>query len=134
MSARKNAKAGRLNLPPGAGRAGEAAAEAHLRSLGWRVIARNYRVREGEVDIVALDGDTYVFVEVKTRRAGNTTYGTPEESLTEAKKARLIASAQSYMAEKGLESAEWRIDLLTVELSPTGRLLSVKLLPNAIGD
>jgi putative endonuclease len=134
VPAPKSGKTGRLRLPPGAGRAGEAAAEAHLRSLGWRVLVRNYRVREGELDIVALDGATYVFVEVKTRRLGPQAYGTPEESLTGAKKARLVAAAQSYLAENGLEDRDWRIDLVTVELSGTGGVMRVELFRNAVGE
>jgi putative endonuclease len=123
-----------LNLPPGPGRAGEAAAESHLRSLGYRVLVRNYRTREGEVDIVALDGETYVFIEVKARRGSVLKFGQPEESLTRAKQARLVAAAQSFLAEKGLADADWRIDLVAIELDRAGRVARVELFKNAVTD
>ena len=62
-----------------------------LQEKGCRLVDANYRCRWGKVDIVAQDGDELVFVEVRTRRG--TQYGTPEESVTEAKARRLIASA-----------------------------------------
>ena len=74
---------GTLRLPSGTGRAGEAAAAAHLRRSGYKIVARNYRVREGEIDIVAEHSGDLVFVEVKARRSG--AFGKPEESLTEDK-------------------------------------------------
>lgn len=122
-----------LNLPPGPGKAGEAAADAHMRSLGYKVLARNYRAREGEVDIVALDGDTYAFVEVKTRRASGLAFGAPEESLTRAKQTRLIAAAQSYLAANGLSGADWRIDLVAVELDRAGKVTRAELFKGAVG-
>ena len=61
---------GTLRLPSGTGRAGEAAAAAHLRRSGYKIVARNYRVREGEIDIVAEHSADLVFVEVKARRSG----------------------------------------------------------------
>ena len=129
---KKRAKKGRLNLPPGPGRAGEAAAEAHLRSEGYRILARNYRTREGEVDIIAWDGDVVAFVEVKTRRSPTMKFGAPEESLTRAKQAHLIAAAQAYLAENALLDADWRIDVLAVELDRAGRVLRADLLKGAV--
>ena len=90
---------GTLRLPSGTGRAGEAAAAALLRRSGYKIIERNFRVREGEIDIVAEHSGDLVFVEVKARRSG--AFGKPEESVTEAKKARLVAAAQAYMAGRG---------------------------------
>ena len=77
---------GTLRLPSGTGRAGEAAAAALLRRSGYKIIERNFRVREGEIDIVAEHSGDLVFVEVKARRSG--AFGIPEESLTEAKKSK----------------------------------------------
>jgi putative endonuclease len=131
----RRASSGRgLNLPPGPGRAGEAAAESQLRSLGYRVLVRNYRTREGEVDIVALDGETYVFIEVKARRGSVLKFGQPEESLTRAKQARLVAAAQSFLAEKGLADADWRIDFVAVELDRAGRVARAEVFKGAVGE
>lgn len=121
-----------LNLPPGSGRAGESAAQAHIRSLGYEILALNFRTREGEVDMVARDGDTLAFVEVKTRRQFR--YGLPEEAITAAKASRIKATAQTYLAEHGITQADWRIDLVAVEMDPAGRPTRVELIRNAVTD
>ena len=77
---KQHKESNRLNLPAGAGRAGEAAAANILRSLGYEVIRTNFRVREGEIDVVTRLGGQTVFVEVKTRRSSS--FGLPEESLS----------------------------------------------------
>ncbi len=121
----------RLNLPNGAGRAGEAAAAHILRSHGYEILRTNYRVREGEVDIVAHLGVQTVFVEVKTRRSGS--FGLPEESLSRQKARRLVAAAQSYLAETGAEQEDWRIDLLAIEMDAAGHVLGSNIIENAVG-
>ena len=121
---------GTLRLPSGTGRAGEAAAAAHLRRLDYKIVERNYRVREGEIDIVAEHSGDLVFVEVKARRSS--AFGKPEESLTEEKAARLVAAAQTYLADRGLEQADWRIDLVAVELDRAGRAERVEVIRDAV--
>lgn len=129
-TARKSRATNRLNLSDGAGKAGEAAAVSILKSRGFEIIRTNYRVREGEIDVVTkLNGQT-VFVEVKTRRSH--AFGTPEESLTPKKSERLVAAAQAYLAETGAEQADWRIDLLAIEMDSTGRVLRSNLIENAV--
>lgn len=127
---RKAAK--RLTLPDGPGRAGEAAAANILRSGGHRIITANYRVREGEIDLVTEHAGQTVFVEVKTRRSG--AFGVPEESLSAEKARRLIAAAQSYLAETGKTDVDWRIDLLAIEMDNTGRVLRSNLVENAVSE
>ena len=100
------------------GAQGERIAEAHLESLGIAIETRNYRTRYGEVDLVARNGEETVFVEVRTKRS--TAYGTPEESLTPRKQARLVKAAQGYLIEHGRESAPWRIDLVAITLQLDG--------------
>lgn len=100
------------------GTQGERIAAAHLGSLGLTIETRNYRTRFGEVDIVARDGEETVFVEVRTKRS--TAYGTPEESLTLRKQARLVKAAEQYLAERGLAGASWRVDLVAITLQPDG--------------
>ena len=100
------------------GAQGEAIAAAHLEAKGMSVIDRNYRSRYGEVDLVARDGDTFVFVEVKARRG--TTYGTPEESVTRVKRERLTLTAELYLQAHGIEQSAWRIDVVGIALNADG--------------
>lgn len=76
------------------GRAGEERAVSHLLARGFEIIARNWRCAQGELDIVALDGDTLVIVEVKTRRS--TGYGHPFEAIDERKRRRLWRLAYAW--------------------------------------
>ena len=114
------------------GRWGEEHARRYLEGKGYTVSATNYRSRWGEVDIVSRLGEELVFVEVKTRRG--IAFGTPEESITAAKSQRLIATAQDYLQKNGLEQSRWRIDLISIHLDETGKLLEVNHLENAVGE
>ncbi len=100
-----------------------------------RALATNYRTPEGEIDLVAADGDTIVFVEVKLRRGRS--FGTPEEALTRAKRRKLLANAFAYLQEHGLDDdmTPWRIDLVAIELDRSGKLLRLEHYPHAVtGD
>lgn len=126
---------GKLNLPPGTGRAGESAARAYLtRELGYEIVATNYRTRDGEIDIVARDnaGDSecLVFIEVKTRT--NRAFGAGSEQVSAKKSLRLQAAAQSYLAENDLEHSDWRIDLISVEMDRSGRVSRIEHIESAI--
>jgi len=110
---------------------GERVAAAHLEAKGYRIRARNFRCREGEIDIVAEDGDCLVFVEVRTRRGD--AFGTPAESVTAAKERRLLTVAKAYLQEHPDIPANQRIDVIAVELS-RGRLLAVQHIEGAIAD
>lgn len=112
------------------GRWGENLAATHLESIGYALVARNWRCRGGEIDLVFRDGETVVFVEVKTRRGRN--YGAPEEGLTQHKSNKLLSLGEQYMAEHGLADVNWRIDLVAVELDEHGRLLRCEHIPNAV--
>ncbi len=98
------------------GNRGENIARRHLLGLGWKILGTNYRTKWGEVDIVAQDGDHLVFVEVRTRQSDDK-FGGPKESVTQRKKERLQATAETYI--QGLEEAPpgWRIDLIAVTLT-----------------
>ena len=100
------------------GALGETVAAAHLEAQGLRVVDCNFRTRYGEVDIIAEDAGTLVFVEVKTRRS--LAFGTPEESVTPRKRARLAKVAAAYLQLHGLEQRNWRIDVVGVALQRTG--------------
>lgn len=97
------------------GRLGERLAARYLDSIGYRVLQRNFRCPLGEIDIIAQDGETLVFVEVRTRTGD--TYGTALESLTFEKLDRLKRLALYYIqAERGGE-VPCRIDLVAVEFN-----------------
>ena len=112
------------------GQWGEEHARRHLEGKGYTVSATNYRCRWGAVDIVARRGFEVVFVEVKTRRGAS--FGAPQEAISKAKSRRLIATAQHYLEEEGLEQSDWRIDLLGVQLDGSGKLLSVDHLEHVV--
>ena len=78
------------------GRAAEALAERHLRAHGLAIVGRNVHSRHGELDIVARDGATVVFVEVRLRRPGR--FGDAADSITATKRARVVAAAREYLA------------------------------------
>jgi putative endonuclease len=94
----------------GLGRRGEAAAADYLRRLGWTILDRNWRCRDGELDIVAYDGRRHVVCEVKTR--ASTRYGDPVEAITPAKAARLRRLAAQWAGRHGVGAAQIRIDVL----------------------
>lgn len=114
------------------GRWGEQLAEQKLTASGYAILARNYRCRAGEIDLIARAGETLVFVEVRTRRGE--AFGLPEASLTRPKRQHLIAAAESYLQANQLTEAAWRIDVVAVELSSQGNLLRVDIIENAIQD
>ena len=79
----------------------EALAAAYLVRQGLAIVARNFRTRAGEIDLVARDGRVLVFVEVRLRRSAN--FGGAVESITATKRARLVAAANAYLARLGRE-------------------------------
>jgi putative endonuclease len=103
------------------GNFGEAAAAAYLTRQGYTLMTRQWRCAHGEIDLVAWQGAELVFIEVRTRRGNN--YGTPEESITPRKQARLVALAYAYLEAYALppESA-WRIDVIALTLDGNGRV------------
>jgi putative endonuclease len=109
------------------GRAGEAAAEALLAGKGFAVLARNYRTRGGEVDLVCQDGGTLVFVEVKTRGAGS--LARPDQAVTAAKRGRLVRAAAAFLSERDLWDRPCRFDVVAVVAS--GKALTATHLPDA---
>ena len=112
------------------GRRGERLAEEKLTAAGYVLVTRNFRCTAGEIDLIARQGDTLVFVEVRTRRGE--AFGLPEASLTPAKRRHLIAAAQTYLQENNLPDAAWRIDMVAVEFSPRGELMRVDIVENAV--
>lgn len=94
------------------GRVGEDLAAAHLSACGWQIVERNLRLRQGELDIVALAHTTLVFVEVKTRRSFVT--GVPQAAVTPDKLRRLRRLAGEYLMERSTPHRDVRIDVVAV--------------------
>jgi len=109
------------------GRRGERAAEKHLRRIGYRIVARNFRAAGAEIDLVAIDGDTLVFVEVKTRRSRAA--GAPEEAVDERKQKRMRRAAEVFARRYRADEIEMRFDIIAVDAS--GNRLEIELLRNA---
>ena len=113
---------------------GERVAAAHLEAKGYRVIARNFREPEAEMDIVARDGGELVFVEVRTRQGGER--GLAALSVGPRKAAKVLRAAAWYV-ERHPELAElpMRVDVVTVELARDGKLREVTHYEDAVrGD
>lgn len=104
------------------GRRGEELAAAHLARLGYEILARNHRTRFGELDLVAFDGETIVFAEVKTRRLGS---GEPWDSLHDLKRMQVRKMAAAWLTEVPDRpfGAELRFDAVGVLLDDEGRLV-----------
>jgi putative endonuclease len=114
---------------------GESVAAAFLREQGYTIVTQNWRCKRGEIDIIAQDGATLVFVEVRTR--SSTALGTAEESVTPAKQQRLIELAQTYLDEREQSSepwtGPWRIDVVALQVDrSSGRVLRFNHLPAAV--
>ena len=112
MTARSDRRSG----APAEGRLGpdaEARAARWLASQGLTVVERNYRSPLGEIDIVALEGRTLVFVEVKARRGRSR--GSALEAVTPAKQARLVRLAKDYLARRGLGTPACRFDVVACQ-------------------
>lgn len=91
---------------------GEADARAFLEGKGAKVLDMNYRRPTGEIDIVARQGQTLVFVEVKRR--SSLRYGRPAEAVDRAKRGHILRTAALYMQEKGLSDAPARFDVIEI--------------------
>jgi putative endonuclease len=96
------------------GRRSEIDGAGYLRTLGFRIVASGYRTRDGEVDLVAWDGDQLVFVEVKSRRSE----APPEDAVGFRKQQRVIHAAHSYMTRYRHRDCNYRFDILAVTVLP----------------
>lgn len=95
------------------GYCGEQAAAEYLRSLGYEIAETNYTIRGGEIDIIALDGSTLVFAEVKTRRKGETVAA---EAVDSTKLLRIVRSAEHYVAEKNQAAEDMKLRFDCIEV------------------
>ena len=115
------------------GRRGEDVAAQEIADRGYHILERNWRCKAGEIDLIADHDGVRVFIEVRTR--SGSAFGTPEESITPRKCAKLIEVAMTYLSEHGLTNLDWRIDVVAVEIERSGRVRRVTVIPNAVqGD
>jgi putative endonuclease len=91
---------------------GERAAAKFLERRGYRILVSNYRTRLGEIDLIAEDRGTLVFIEVKVR--GTDRFGGPAMAITLAKQARIARLAQQFLAARGLEERPCRFDAVLI--------------------
>lgn len=94
------------------GRSGEEEAARFLAASGVRILDRNFRCPSGEIDLIAKDGQSIVFVEVRTR--GSSTFGPPEGSVTGPKRNRIARAAQWYLKDRGLLGSPARFDVVAI--------------------
>lgn len=111
------------------GRWGEAQAAKFLKSRGLRVLARNVELAAGEIDLVARDGKTLVFVEVKTRTEAD--YGGPLGAVDARKRRKLATLARLYLAANRLDSAPCRFDVVGVVQKLLSPEPEIEYIPNA---
>ena len=119
-----------IDVRKGLGRSGEQAAARHLQRLGFDVLERNYRTRWGELDLIAFDGRTLVFCEVKTRRCGS---GQPFDALRAGKQRRVRTMAMRWLTERSdrPRAPELRFDAIGVTVDGHGQLVAVEHLEGA---
>ncbi|OIP93489.1 MAG: YraN family protein [Syntrophobacterales bacterium CG_4_8_14_3_um_filter_58_8] len=109
------------------GKRGEELAAAYLAEAGYRIIERNYRCLFGEIDIVAEEGETLVFVEVKSRRSD--AYGDPQLAVGHQKQKKISMISVHYLTERHLHHRLARFDVVAVKLLPAGH--RIELIRNA---
>jgi putative endonuclease len=94
------------------GKRGEEAAVGLLKENGYKILARNYKTRLGEIDIIASDKDTLCFIEVKTRQSDR--FGSPQEAVLRSKQRQIAKVALSFLKEKNLLDKKARFDVVSI--------------------
>lgn len=107
---------------------GEGLACNYLKKVGYKIVERNYRIKGGEIDIVAKDRGVLVFVEVKTRYSHD--FGSPLESMTPWKVKALLRTAQFYVLKTGWGDKEYRLDFVSVDFSDDPQNAKIELIQN----
>jgi len=94
------------------GKLGEKIAQKYLKKENYRIVEKGYRLYRGEIDLIALDGETHVFIEVKTRGPG--ALGLPEESVNVRKQSQIRKIAEGYLAMHDIDEVECRFDVISL--------------------
>lgn len=111
------------------GKSGETYACLELERRGYAILDRRYRTRAGEIDVVARDGDTLVFIEVKARRS--TRFGAAADALTRQKQRKLVQMASFYILARRLGHVRCRFDVVTVTFGTGERLPRIDVIKAA---
>jgi putative endonuclease len=119
----------RRSRPKSLGERGEQAAVRYLKRKGYHIVGRQIDLGVGELDIVAVDGRTVVFVEVKTRSSDAA--GTPAEAVDELRQRRMTRAALAYLKSHGLLNHAARFDIVAVVWSQDARVPSIEHIQNA---
>lgn len=109
---------------------GEKLARDFLKKKGYNILKTNFRCQFGEIDIIARKKEYLVFIEVRTKT--NSNFGHPEESITLAKKKKLVASALLYLSAQQIATVLWRIDFVAVELNQKDKPVRIELFENIV--
>ena len=110
------------------GKLGESLAAKYLQKCGYSIIERNFRVRYGEIDIIAQEGDTLIFVEVKTRIS--TKFGLPEEAITVKKLHEIIKTAHMYTLLHHMQSMAQRVDAVAIQMNEKYTVQDIRHIEN----
>ena len=95
------------------GRIGENKAIKHLKKLGYKILEKNFKTKLGEIDIIAEDKETLVFIEVKTR--SSLSFGAPSEAVNRKKQEKYFLVAEEYLIKTGNEERICRFDVIEIE-------------------
>lgn len=116
-----------LNIRQKFGKFGENLAARHLKKQGYKIICKNYRTKLGEIDIIAKEDDTIVFIEVKSRRTS--TFGHPKHSITLKKQQQISKTALYYLKSTKQSNVRARFDVVTV--NSVNKKPDVEIIKNA---
>jgi putative endonuclease len=111
---------------------GEKLAQDFLKGRGYQLVETNYRSLDGEVDIIASKDDCLVFIEVRSKSSRK--FGTPEESVTQRKKQKLVLVAQAYVQTHDIQESSWRIDFIAVEVDNSGKAVRIEQIEDAVDE
>ena len=109
------------------GKKGESLAARHLKRSGYRIIEKNFRTKQGEIDIIAKDGDTVVFVEVKSRKTDR--FGNPKWAITPRKQRKISMVALEYLKATQQINVKARFDVVSINRAQESR--RIELIKNA---
>ena len=114
------------------GHIGEEIALVFLEQKGYKILGVNVRTPFGEIDVVARQKETTIFIEVKTRATSS--LGPPYLNVTVSKQKHIIRNALCYLKRRGRVDSDWRIDVVSVKLNKFHELESIELIENAVED
>ena len=114
------------------GHIGEEIAMTFLKQKGYKILGVNVRTPFGEIDVVARQKNTTVFIEVKARATSS--LGPPYLNITGAKQRHIIKNALCYLKSKGLLFSDWRIDIISIKLNERYEPELIELIENAVED